>query len=86
MFWSLQTLAATASSPLGTFMVSQDSSELLQGPMLGASGRHCQPSLITTMLQVFIFDDDDALPNLVLQDPLLHVLQQLVGGVNVGMD
>lgn len=78
---STDSSAATSSSPLGTFMGLSGSLALLQGPMLGASG-HSQPSSIAAVLHVFIFDGNGVLPNLAVQDPLVHVLQQRICGVD----
>lgn len=41
---------------------------------------------IPAMLQVFILDGDDVLLDLVLQQQVLHVLWQLIHGVDVGVD
>lgn len=78
---STDSSAATSLSPLGAFLGLSGSSALLQGPMLGSSG-HSQPSSITAVLHVFIFDGNGVLPNLAVQDPLVHVLQQHIDEVD----
>lgn len=45
-----------------------------------------ETSSITTMLRVFIFHCNDMFPDLVLQHQLLFMVQQLVIGVDVGVD